>query len=286
MPSDNEIHIYIGCTEAQELIAKVLSWSVVRRTQRPVRFYSLYAHAVDFEMPSNRQNRPGTPFSFHRFMIPEIAGYRGRAIYMDCDQIVFKDVARLHDRPMHGAPLLCCDTRHKRKPTPMKRSSMMLLDCSRLDWQIQRIVRDLDAGYYSYQALFSLEGYRHTLPRAWNTLDRYRWPWTALLHFTNKARQPWIHHRHTLAYLWFNELFAALDAGYITTAEVREAAAKQLVRPSIVYQIMHRLTDPCALPEVVKAADEAFISACAERDFNNVPGEYRNRGAGLERELG
>lgn len=286
MPSDAEIHIYIGCTEAQDLIAKVLSWSVVRRTQRTVRFYPLYAHAVDFEMPSDPQNRPGTPFSFHRFMIPEIAGYQGRAIYMDCDQIVFKDVARLYDRPMHGAPLLCCDTRHKRKPTPTKRSSMILLDCGRLDWRIRQIVRDLDAGHYSYQSLFALEGYRHTLPRAWNALDRYRWPWTALLHFTNKARQPWIHHRHTLAYLWFNELFTALDAGYITADEVRAAAEQQLVRPSLVHQIVHRVADPRALPVAVKAGDETFINACAERDFNNVPGEYRDPWAGAARQLG
>ncbi|MDN5848876.1 MAG: hypothetical protein L0H63_04450 [Nitrococcus sp.] len=284
MPSDDEIHIYVGCTEAQDLIAKVLSWSVLRRTQRAVRFHPLYAHAVGFEMPRDPQNRPGTPFSFHRFMIPEIAGYRGRAIYMDCDQIVFKDVARLHDWPMHGAPLLCCDTRNKRKPTPTKRSSMMLLDCARLDWQIQRIVQDLDAEHYSYQALFSLEGYPHTLPRAWNALDRYRWPWTALLHFTSKARQPWIHHRHALAYLWVKELFAALQANYITSDEVRAAAARQLVRPSLVHQMVHRLADPRALPEAVKAADEPFISACAARDFNNVPGEYRDPRVGTARQ--
>lgn len=277
MSSDDEIHIYIGCTEAQDLIAKVLSWSVVRRTRRPVRFYPLYRHAVAFEMPADPQNRPGTPFSFHRFMIPEIAGYQGRAIYMDCDQIVFKDVARLHDRPMQGAPLLCCDTRHKRKPKPMKRSSVMLLDCGRLDWRIRRIVQELDSGQYTYQSLFVLEGYRHALPRAWNALDHYRWPWTALLHFTNKSRQPWIHHRHALGYLWFRELFSALDAGYISVHEVRDAAAQQLVRPSLVYQVKHRLADPRALPEAIKAGDAAFIEACAEHNFNNVPGEYRER---------
>lgn len=286
MPSDDEIHIYIGCTAAQDLIAKVLSWSVMRRTQRTVRFHLLHVHAIDFEMPSDPQNRPGTPFSFHRFMIPEIAGYQGRAIYMDCDQIVFKDVARLYDRPMRGAPLLCCDTRHKRKPMPMKRSSMMLLDCGHLDWQIRQIVQDLNAGHYSYQSLFALEGYCHTLPRAWNALDRYRWPWTALLHFTNKARQPWIHHRHALAYLWFNELFAALDANYITSDEVHEAVEQQLVRPSLIHQALHRLADPRALPDAVKAGDAAFISACAECDFNNVPGEYRDLHARAAREFG
>jgi hypothetical protein len=283
MPSGEDIHIYIGCTEEQALVAKVLAWSVQSRTLRRVRFHSLYAHAIDFPMPSAVENRPGTPFSFHRFMIPEIAGYRGRAIYMDCDQIVFKDVARLHDRPMRGAALACCDTRRKGKSKPMKRSSVMLLDCSRLDWQIRGIVRDLDAGKYSYQSLFALEDYPHTLARAWNALDRYHWPRTALLHYTDKARQPWIHHRHPLARLWLKELFAALDAGYIEAREVHEAAEGQLIRPSLVYQIEHWLADPRALPEAVKARDKPFIDACARQDFNNVPGEYRAREASQNR---
>jgi hypothetical protein len=275
MVSDDGIHIYIGCTESQRLIAKVLAWSVLRRTRRPVRFYPLYEYAIAFTMPKDLANRPGTPFSFQRFMIPEIAGYQGRAIYMDSDQIVFKDIARLNDRRLGKAPLACRYVKH----LPSRSSSMMLLDCSALDWQIGQIVADLDQHRYSYDALFALEGYPHTLPRTWNALDSYHWPFTALLHLTNKRRQPWINHCHRLGYLWLRELFSALDAHYLSREEVEQAIDDRLIRPSLAYQIEHRLADSRALPDAIKAIDAPFIEACAANQFNNVPGEYGVRNA-------
>ncbi|MCO6441871.1 MAG: hypothetical protein J5I81_12495 [Nitrococcus mobilis] len=271
----DEIQIYIGCTPAQEVVAKVLAWSVLEHTRDPVQFHRLHECAVEFEMPRQPENRPGTPFSFQRFMIPEIAGFKGRAIYMDSDQIVFKDIAKVFERPMGGAPLLCCDTHKKNKPRPMLRSSFMLLDCARLDWKMRDIVSDLDAERYSYQSLFSLEGYDTSLPRSWNSLDQYRWPITALLHYTGKENQPWIHHHHKLARLWFGYLFSALDADFISEHEVYVSAENGLVRPSIKYQLEHRLIDPRRMPDHVKAWDDEFIDACAQREFNTVPGEYR-----------
>ncbi|AWN14277.1 hypothetical protein SALB1_0070 [Salinisphaera sp. LB1] len=218
-------------------------------------------------------------------MIPQIAGFTGRAFYMDCDQIVFKDIARVFDRPMHDQPVHFCDTHKGRKPRPMLRSSFMLLDCERLDWRMRQIVEDLDAERYSYQWLFSLQGYKASLPRAWNSLDRYHWPFTALLHYTGKSTQPWINHTHKLSKLWFGYLFGAVDNGYITQQEVRQAADQELVRPSIMYQLEKRVLDARQLPAEVRRADQPFIDACAQREFNNVPGEYRSSPATPERPL-
>lgn len=268
------IDIYIGCTESQALIADVLAASVRRRTDSKVRFFPLHEHAIDFDMPADPNNRPGTPFSFHRFMIPEIAGFTGRALYMDCDQIVFKDVAKLAHRTIGPSGVSACDTRRKGKPKATKRSSMMLIDCERVGWRIERIVDDLDAGRYSYKSLFSLEDYDLDLPRGWNALDTYRWPLTALLHYTDKYQQPWINHTHKLGHLWMRELFHALDTGEITPARMTDAIDRQLVRPSLAYQIKHRQENLQALPATEKKRDEPFLAACAENDFNNVPGEY------------
>ncbi|KEZ78481.1 hypothetical protein [Salinisphaera hydrothermalis] len=278
-----DIQIYIGCSPAQTLVAKVLEWSVRKHASRAVQFYHLHAHAVDFRMPSKPQNRPGTPFSFQRFMIPEIAGFKGRGIYMDCDQIVFKDIARVFDHPLDKQPLAFCDTHKGRKARPMLRSSFMLLDCERMDWRMSQIVSDLDAERYSYQRLFSLEDYSPNLPRTWNSLDRYRWPFTGMLHYTGKSTQPWIHHRHKLSKLWFEYLFQAVDNGYITGDEVDQAVQAELVRPSLNYQLEKRLADARRLPDSVKKTDEAFIEACAQREYNNVPGEYRTAPESAER---
>lgn len=268
------IDIYIGCTESQALIARVLSASVERRTGHTVRFFPLYQHAIDFEMPANPDNRPGTPFSFHRFMIPEITGFSGRAIYMDCDQIVLKDVVKLAHRTIGASGVSACDTRRKGKPKATKRSSMMLIDCERVGWRIEQIVADLDAERYSYKSLFSLKEYNLDLPRGWNALDTYRWPRTALLHYTDKYQQPWINHTHRLGHLWMRELFHAIDAGKIEADEVQRAVDDQLVRPSLAYQVEHRIDRLSRLPETIKAEDEPFLSACRANNFNNVPGEY------------
>lgn len=208
-------------------------------------------------------------------MIPEIAGYKGRAIYLGSDQIVFKDISQVYNRHMGDVTLLCCNTRKRNQPRPMLRSSFMLLDCARLRWNMSDIVADLDASRYSYQSLFSLEGYGAVLPAAWNSLDQYRWPLTALLHYTGKENQPWIYHRLRLAKLWFKNLFAAVDAGYIDEREAVAAADNRLVRPSIKYQLEQRLVDPRRLPDRIKQGDVAFFAACARQGFNNVPGEYR-----------
>lgn len=271
----NPIDIYIGCTEHQQLVADVLASSVKRRTQRQVRFFPLYKYEIDFVMPADPENRPGTPFSFARFMIPEIAGFKGRALYMDCDQIVFKDIANLADRKIGPSGVSSCDTRSRKlKKKPTRRSSMMLIDCERAGWQINQIVKDLDAGRYTYNQLFSLEAYDHDIPCRWNSLDFYLWPYTCLLHYTKKQWQPWINNVHKLAYLWLRELFHAIDSGEITQQQVHDTIDQELVRPSLAYQIKHREADVRALPEEEKKRDEPFIQACAEQQFNNVPGEY------------
>jgi hypothetical protein len=246
------VQIYIGCMPSHHLAVQVLTWSVLQHTRRPVAFHRLHECAIPFELPKRRENRPGTAFSFQRFMVPQIAGYRGRALYLDSDQIVFADVGRALDRPMHGQPVLPTRTELPWRRQPQLRSSVMLLDCARLDWDVRRLVTELDAGRMVYADLFSLRPYRHCLPARWNSPDRY-WPgWTALLHYTAKSRQPWLHHRHRLGRLWFRYLFQALDAGYVAAAEIEESITRGFVRPSLAWQVEHRVLDPRAIPPQVK----------------------------------
>src|SRR5690606_26123577 len=196
--SSEPVQIYIGCMPSHHLAVQVLVWSVLQHTRRPVQFHRLYERSIVFDLPVCRENRPGTAFSFQRFMVPQLAGYRGRALYFDSDQIVFDDVGSAFDRPMQGQPVLPTRTELPWQRRPQLRSSVMLLDCARLDWDVRGLVAELDAGRIRYPELFSLPQYRRCLPARWNSPDRY-WPgWTALLHYTAKSKQPWLHHRHRL----------------------------------------------------------------------------------------
>jgi hypothetical protein len=277
--SDEAVAIYIGCMPSHHLPVQVLIWSILRHTRRRMAFHRIHDQAIAFDPPQGSENRPGTAFSFQRFMVPQLAGYRGRALYLDCDQIVFADIGRAFDRPMQGQAVLPTDTGNPWLRKPQLRSSVMLLDCGRLDWDVHRLVADLDAGRTGYAQLFTLPQYRQCLPARWNSPDRY-WPgWTALLHYTAKSKQPWLHHRHPLAKHWFRYLFQALDAGHVRSSEIAESVERGFVRPSLAWQVQRRLPDPRRLPAAVKARDDAFIALAATRAFNNSEGDFRTKEA-------
>lgn len=284
--TDSTVELYIGCMPSHHLVVQVLAWSVLRHARRPVRFHRLYEHQPRFQLPTDRSARPGTAFSFQRFTVPEIARYQGRALYLDADQIVFKDIGRAFDHPMRGAPVLPSNTDRFWRRKPQLRSSVMLLDCARLDWDVRRLIADLDAGRRSYADLFALREYRRSLPGRWNSLDRYHRGWTALLHYTAKRHQPWINHDHPLGYLWVRYLLEALEAGHVTTQEVATAAQQGLVRPSLAWQAEARVADLRRIPQRERERDRPFLAACAQRGFNNTPGDYRSSTSAGDAEAG
>ena len=64
-----------------------------------------------------------TGFTNYRFAVPHFAGYRGRAIYNDVDQIYLADPAELFDREMGDAAYLAVSETD---------TSVMLIDCDRM----------------------------------------------------------------------------------------------------------------------------------------------------------
>ncbi|MBM4264570.1 MAG: hypothetical protein FJ145_24490 [Deltaproteobacteria bacterium] len=58
---------------------------------------------IPVPLPKDRENQPRTGFSFSRFLIPSLCQYRGKAIYLDADMLVFDDIAKLWDYPLASA---------------------------------------------------------------------------------------------------------------------------------------------------------------------------------------
>ena len=248
-PLDNEgetpIRVYVGSREAQMLPVKVLEYSIRKHTDVPVKVMPLHHSEITFPMPQEPENRPRTPFSFHRFFIPALAGYKGRAIYMDSDMLVFQNVRHLWTQPFHDAELLAVrgDTYNDRRP----QFSVMLLDCDRLRWEIKDIVAQLDRGELNYsQLMFEMKvapSLRADIAPEWNSLESYEDGRTALLHYTDMDFQPWLSCDNKLGYLWMRSLFEAIDDGFITVAYVREQIRLGHVRPSLLHQVQQRIED-------------------------------------------
>jgi lipopolysaccharide biosynthesis glycosyltransferase len=216
---------------------------------------------VPTPVPKDPKNRGRTGFSFSRFHIPKLAGYRGRALYLDADMQVFADLAELWDIDFGSKQVLC--TRQDEPPAqwkdsswfkPGRQMSVMLLDCERLHWDMDEIVGGLDEGRYTYeQLMFDLcvvpdDEIGDNIPPEWNHLEHYEPGKTKLVHYTVVPTQPWKNDTNPLRELWMPEFEEAKAAGVATPEEIDEAVRKRLVKRSLgSFSPRNALTVPLAV---------------------------------------
>jgi hypothetical protein len=232
------LRVYVGCDETQKLAARVLEWSIRKHCPLPLVFDTM--DDVKVRAPRDPHNQPRTGFSFHRFAIPQRAGRRGRALYLDADMLVLRNLLELWEVPWEGAAVL-----HAVSPNPRwpKQLSVLKLDCAELDWDVDEIVDGLDRGDYDYDALMSElcieppERVRAGLPPEWNSLELYEPGRTALLHYTRMSKQPWVSCRNPNGDLWVDHLQEAIAEGFVGEEELAEAAARGWIRPSLGAQL-------------------------------------------------
>lgn len=230
------VHIFVGTDETQSLAVQVLEYSIRKYASVPVRVEPLLN--VPVPLPADPKNRPRTGFSFARFLIPSLRGFRGRAIYLDADMLVFKDIAALAqiDFPQ-GAGLAYV-------PQPpdcarVSQFSVMVLDCSRLAWDIRDIVARLDRGEFNYEELMYEFKFvaphlkAACVPAIWNALEHYKEGSTALIHFTDMHRQPWVYGNNPYGYLWYDALRSGIQDGFISSEMVVSSINKGYVSPRL-----------------------------------------------------
>jgi len=258
---DEAIKVFVACTPAEWLPMRVLEYSIRLASTLPVELVPMYKVNRNMPMPVALGNRPRTPFSFQRFLIPELCAFKGSAIYLDADMQVFADMANLWHQPFEGCDIL---TTAAAGDEQRGQFSVMLLDCSALKWNIENIVSELDEGKLDYAALmYEMRLARrigHTLPAEWNSLERYKPGKTCLLHYTDMNRQPWVDCSNPLAYLWVGGLRHAITDGFISLEELREQIDKGHVRPSLMEQINGGIDDPIRLTREQRRLDRRFVA--------------------------
>lgn len=236
------IQIYVGTDRSQSLAVDVLAYSIRRHTEHPVDIHSM----LDVEIPEPKDVRQSqrTGFSFARWAIPELAGNKGRAIYLDADMLVFRDIGDLWAVPMDGAKVAVLEADRDTGPNVhynKNETSVMVLDCDRCDWTLQALVDGLD-GRYVYSDLmadlcFLDEGeIARTIPADWNRLEKFT-PTTGLLHFTIMPTQPWVSARNPLAHLWINEVRRMITEGALDPAQVKAEIDLGFFRPSLMHEV-------------------------------------------------
>ena len=68
---------------------------VIDQRQLPHQFKLLYLKNIKDNFTRERSKIESTEFSFSRFIVPHLMNYKGWALFMDCDQLMFTDVAEL-----------------------------------------------------------------------------------------------------------------------------------------------------------------------------------------------
>jgi lipopolysaccharide biosynthesis glycosyltransferase len=253
------VRVFVGADRSQALAVKVLAHSIRRHTSLPVEIIPM----VDLQVraPKDIRNSQRTGFSFSRFCIPELAGYRGKAIYMDADMLVFRDIKTLWEIPFDGAKVVIqqevkhqelTTKKHGSPATRRKQCSVMLLDCARLNWQIDRVIDGFDRGDYNYEmlmydlCLLGEDEIKYGVPFEWNSLEYYG-PETCLIHYTDVMTQPWTSCWNKNGFLWFDEVRSMLEDGGLEKKELEREIQQGFFRPSLSWDVSSRSELPKTL---------------------------------------
>jgi hypothetical protein len=245
---DELIRVFVGTDRSQLLAVSVLEHSIRRHTGRPTQVCPL----IDLDLPEPVDVRQGsrTNFSFARFAIPELAGYDGKAVYLDADMLVFRDIGELWDIPFDGATVVIQEeipehaVSHQKAGAPAKRvkqCSVMLIDCARAAWDVHEIVSGLDGRYTYEELMYELcilpeQEVRYAVPFAWNSLEHHD-PDTRLIHYTDMDTQPWVSPQNRHGRLWMEEVRLMLRSGALTAAELRTEVELGYFRPSLLNEL-------------------------------------------------
>ena len=251
------IRVFLASTTAEWLPTRVLEFSILESSELPIALHRIETFGRAMPMPREVRNRPRTPFSFQRFLIPELCGYRGRAIYLDADMQLFADIGELWNASMAGHDLLTV-----RQGTDGRKGqfSVVLLDCERLQWRIEDIVQGLDEGRYSYEQLMYemcvARKVGRTLDPGWNSLEKYKPGRTRLLHYTDMDTQPWVSLNNPLRHHWVQCLCRAVSAGFLARDELAREVAAGHVRPSLLAELNGVVADV----KTLRRLDKGFVA--------------------------
>lgn len=91
------LRIFIGYDSKEPIAYHVLAHSIITRSSGPVTIMPLVQPALRTAglYTRERGTTESTEFSMTRFLVPHLAGYKGDAIFMDCDMLCLGDIYEL-----------------------------------------------------------------------------------------------------------------------------------------------------------------------------------------------
>ena len=99
---------------------------------------------------------------------------------------------------------------------------------------------------------------RPRLHPAWNPDPRYQAGRSRFLHYSQDGSEPWLTWSHPFGHLWAGDLLDGITRGCISPELVAGEIRRGHVRPSLGYQVEHRIEEPLLLPREARLLDRGF----------------------------
>ena len=170
-----DVHkIFVGYDDRQIVSNSVLQQSIIDHSSVPVEIIPLVLKTL----PIKRQGL--TPFTYSRFLVPFLCGFRGKALFLDSDIMLRGDIKELFDLyDDHYAVMVV------KNPKRFEWASVMLFNCAHYKNQV--LLPEYVENEKNLHGLGWLdEKYIGELPLEWNHLVGYDIPCpdAELVHFT------------------------------------------------------------------------------------------------------
>lgn len=261
------VRVFIGSGEASCLERKTLIHSLRKHCSRELDIYVFNGTHDSIErndeepiranMPLWIKYRNVTEFSNYRFLIPEICGHQGRAIFLDSDMVCLSDIAEFFDQPMHGNDMLAKAEAYK--GDSCWGLSQILFDCSKCHFDLEQIFREMDAGQFTNLDLHQMKApflAKHPVKigayeNTWNVFDKCDEN-TKLIHYTNLGTQPWKFPGHPYESIWFKYFNEAREAGEVTQPDLKKTLSRAYARQDILKPVSSDQPQVVTMPEPAK----------------------------------
>ena len=216
--------IFIGWDSREPEAYDVAEYSLRRHASIPVEVHPIKADELRAQGLFTREKDPlaSTEFTYTRFLTPALAGFKGWALFCDCDFLWLGDIAGLLEYTRTPKAVYCVQHDYKPKETvkmdgavqtsyPRKNwSSLMLFNCDHP--AVKKLTPDVvnrETGAYLHRMQWAADDEIGALPVEWNWLegwnDKPASGTPKAVHFTRGG--PWFENWQNVDYgdLWIAE---------------------------------------------------------------------------------
>ncbi len=225
--------VFVGYDSREDIAYQVLKYSIEKHAKKPMEIIPLKLSELAVKPGFRRTQDPlqSTEFTYTRFLTPLLCGYKGTAIFMDCDMLCLADLNEVFELDMK--PYALRVVKHDQRPTntikmdgkvqtsyPRKNwSSFMLLNCEKLTvWSREAVETMPPKWLHRFEPIPDEQV--GDIPNTWNVLDHYD-AYTKLIHYTEGG--PWFEnykdHPYGDKWLQYEKEFLDANVDYARAAK-------------------------------------------------------------------